>query len=379
VLDRGARIGLNALFLDPAASGGPETYLRGLVPALAREFPRLELRLATTRRGAAALREDGWDDFLELAALPCDEGQTLRRSLAEQAILPRLARREGWDLLHSLASVAPLRTPVPSVVTLHDVTFMKHRTFRALTSAGMRYIVTRAAHRADGLIAVSEAARNEICEVLGLEQELFSVVPHGAGRPREPGTLDEAELRRRHRLPAGRLVLCVAAKRPHKNQELLVRALAELPGDVAVVCTGRDEGYGARLRGLATELGVSGRLRLLEYVPDGELETLWSVAACAAFPTLAEGFGFPVIEAMQRAVPVACSDIPVLHEVGAELPHYFDPRDPRAAAAAIELALTDGRPASDWRARAAHFTWKAAAHGTLQAYERALEKRRSPT
>ena len=119
------------------------------------------------------------------------------------------------------------------------------------------------------------------------------------------------------------------------------------------------------------------RVRFLDYVPDRDLEALWRIADCAAFPTLGEGFGLPVLEAMQRGVPVACSDIPVLREVGLELPFYFDPRDSQSAAAAISAALRDRSRTDAGRSHAATFTWERAANGTFEAYERAIMSARS--
>jgi glycosyltransferase involved in cell wall biosynthesis len=363
---------LNALFLDPAVSGGPETYLRELAPALAHEAPELRLTVVTTRSGAGALRADGWGEWAAIEALPCEDGQRVRRTVAEQVLLPRLARRSGADVLHSLASVAPVRAGVPSTITVHDVTFLLRRTFDRVTTFGLGQIVARAARRADSLIAGSAAARDEICSVLDLDPARFTVVPHGAGRPAASAPAAESELRERHRLGDSRIVLCVAAKRPHKNQELLLRALPYLPEDALVVLAGHAEPYEARLRELAVDLSVSERVRFLGYLPDAELEGLWQLAACAAFPTHGEGFGLPVIEAMARGVPVACSDLPVLREVGGEVPHYFPPSDARAAAAAIEAAWADDAARAAGRRRAERFSWAAAARGTLEAYRRAL-------
>ena len=157
---------LNATFLDPSASGGPETYLRGLGEALAREFPLVRLTVATTGSGADALRRDGWGAWAHIVALPCEDGQRLRRQFAEQALVPALARRRGADVVHSLASTAPIRALSPAVITLHDVTFLVRSTFGAATTWGMREVITRAARHADALITGSVAARDEICSVL---------------------------------------------------------------------------------------------------------------------------------------------------------------------------------------------------------------------
>jgi glycosyltransferase involved in cell wall biosynthesis len=172
-------------------------------------------------------------------------------------------------------------------------------------------------------------------------------------------------------------VLCVGAKRPHKNQELLVRAVPSLPEDAVVALVGHPETYDAELRSLAGELGVTERIRFIDFVPDAELEALWRLAACVAFPTLGEGFGLPVLEAMTRGVPVACSDIPVLREVGDDVPFYFDPRDPKSAATAIATAMDGGDRVQAGRERAAGFSWEKAALGTFDAYERAVARARS--
>ena len=366
---------LNALFLDPAASGGPETYMRGLVPALHRERPEARLTVVTTRSGAAALRRDGWGEWAGVRELPCEDGQRARRTWAEQVLLPRLARRLRADVLHSLASLAPVRAGVPAAITLHDVTFVLRRTFSRTTTVGMTEIMKRAARRADSLLTGSAAARDEICTLFALDPATVAVVPHGAGRPADVEPVPEAVLRERYALGTGRVVLCVAAKRPHKNQGLLLRALGHLPADTVVVLAGHAEPYEDELRAEAVRLGVQDRVRFLEFVPDAELEGLWRLAECAAFPTLGEGFGLPVIEAMARGVPVACSDLPVLREVGGDVPHYFTPDDPAAAAAAIEAAQADSGARTAGPRRAARFTWEESARLHWEAYERALAGR----
>jgi glycosyltransferase involved in cell wall biosynthesis len=365
---------LNALFLDPAASGGPETYLRGLAPALAAAHPEARFTVVTTRSGAAALKADGWEPRFTVRSLPCEDGQRVRRQTAEQILLPALAGALRADVLHSLASVAPIRAPgVKHVITVHDVTFFRRKTFGAVTTFGMRQVVARAARHADGLISATEVARDDVCDELGLDPAAFTVVHHGAERPEPVAPAPAAEVRARYALDSARVVLCVATKRPHKNQEVLVRALPMLDDDVVLVLAGHPEPYDVQLRALAAQLGVDARVRFADYVPDADLEALWGIAG--AFPTLAEGFGIPVVEAMARGVGVAVSDIPVLREVGGDVPRYFDPHAPQAAAQAIRDTLADPRAGDAGPARAARFTWAAAADGTWQAYERACTSR----
>jgi len=364
---------MNAAFLAPGDSGGPETYLRELTRALAHEFPSLRIHLFTTGSGSRALAADGFGDIVELHALPAEEYRRARRQFSEQLLFPTAARRRRAQLLHSIASTGPVWTPgLPSVVTLHDVTFMRIATFGRVTTWGMSQVVARAARDADALIAVSAAARDQICAVLELDPDRFTVVPHGVGPVPRTEPADEAVVQRQMALGDRRIALCVAALRPHKNQELLVRAAAELPEDLLVVLVGRHEPYAEELHSLSRTLGVTDRLRFPGYVPDAELEALWSLASCAAFPTRAEGFGMPVLEAMARAVPVACSDIPVLREVGSDVPEYFDPGDPASATRAIATVAGDTERGRRGLERAARFSWADCARGTMEAYERAL-------
>jgi glycosyltransferase involved in cell wall biosynthesis len=335
--------------------------------------------VATTRSGAASLCADGWERFCAVVPYPCEDGQRGRRQWAEQVLLPRAARRGRAEIVHSLGGVAPVRAGACAVVTVHDVTFLRTRTFGRVTTLGMGVLVKAATRRADALIAVTAAARDELSTELGVGRDRFTVVHHGH-EPTHPARHAHAEqIRARFALDHRLVVLCVGAKRPHKNQELLVRCAGQLSPDVTIVLAGHAEPYEAELRALAASLGVESRIRFLGYVSDAELEGLWSVAACAAFPTLGEGFGIPVLEALARGVPVAASDLPALREVGGENPHYFDPHDVVDATRAIIAAMADTETARRGPAHAAKFTWAAAANATYEVYERALARSLEPT
>jgi glycosyltransferase involved in cell wall biosynthesis len=313
---------------------------------------------------------------IAVRSLPCDEGERIRRQLAEQLLLPAATLRLRADVLHSLASVAPIRVPgLAHVITLHDVNFIHHSTFNAVTSWGMRQVVPRAARRADALIADAAASRDDVCATLGLRPDRFTVVPLGAEPGTRPTPTPEGEIRARYGLGAGRVVLCVGAKRPHKNQAVLLRALPGLPPDLQLVLAGHAEPYEDELRREADALQVSDRVRFPGWVTDEDLEGLWRLATVAAFPTLGEGFGLPLLEAMSRGVPTAASDLDVLREVGGDWPVYFDARDPADAARAILVALTDPPLPETGRERAAGFSWTAAAGATWEVYDRAVAAR----
>jgi glycosyltransferase involved in cell wall biosynthesis len=371
-VSRAENVVLNALFLDPGVSGGPETYLRGLAPALRAVREDGGLTVVTTRRGAAALRDGGWPgEGIGVYELPCDDGERARRQIAEQIVLGRVSRHLDADVLHSLASIAPIRVAgVAHVITVHDVNFIHHSTFGGITTWGMRQVIPRAARRADALIADAAASRDDICATLGLSPQRFTVVPLGAGLGERPDPTPEAEIRGRYSLGQGRVVLCVGAKRPHKNQAILLRALPELPPDLRLVLAGHAESYEEELRREAAELRIADRVRFPGWVSAQDLEGLWRVASVAAFSTLAEGFGLPLLEAMSRGVPTAASDLPVLREVGDAWPRYFDPLDPADVTRAILSLLEDPPDPAAGRARAAVFSWEAAARATWAVYDR---------
>lgn len=361
-------IAFDALFLDPGVSGGPETVMRGLVPAIAAADPRVEITVATSRRGARSLRAAGWGDFSRIVALPSDDDARVRKLVTQQLMLARLARERGWQLVHSLSNLGPVWLGVPLVLTVFDVIFLRERTMSTLSRLSIGTVVRAAAPRAAAVVTMSETSRAQIVEDLRVDPALVFVIP-APGRPRGPAA-DEDELRGRLGLDGRRIVLSVGAKRRHKNQRLLVEAMARLPQDVALVLAGHDGGEAGALRRLAAGSPSRERIVALDYVCEPDLEALYGLAACVALPTRAEGYGLPVLEAMLRGTPVACSDLPVLRELGGDAVVYFDPDDADGCAAAIERALDSEELASRGLGRASLFSWRRAAERHLEIYAR---------
>ena len=232
-----------------------------------------------------------------------------------------------------------------------------------------------AANGARRIVAVSAAGAQEIVAGLGIEPDRIDVVPNGV-RPASAHKADE-RLRARWRLGGRAIVLTVATQLPHKNLGVLIDALALMSNAerplLVLAGHGTDDG---KLRASAQAAGVADDVRVLGGCTTAELDSLYAFADCLVLPTLHEGFGLPVLEAMDRSLPVACSDIAALREVAGPAALYFDPRSPREIAARVCELLGDDRLGDRLRelgrARAARFSWSAAADGTLASYRRAL-------
>lgn len=372
-----SHLGLNLLYLVPRETGGMETYARGLVPALAEARPELRITAFVNDDAAEQLRRAPWLQAAEVVRVGRGGRNRYLRTGSELALLARAARRAGVELLHSLGNTAPPLLGTPGVVTVHDLI---HRRFpdahtRAM-AAGMRVLVPLAVYRSRLVITPSEASRRDVIELLGTPPEKVLVVPNGFGARPVEAPADAAAAARRRYVPDGApLVLTLSARRTHKNLGRLLEALALIdhaPAPVLVV-PGYESGFESEVEERARELGVGERLRLLGWLAEQELEALFAACDAFVFPSLMEGFGFPVLEAMARGVPVACSKASSLPEVAGDAALLFDPERPEAIAAAIERLLDDTALREELvlrgRERAASFSWRRAAEATLAAYE----------
>ena len=367
------RVGLNALHLVPRETGGGELYVRRLVPALLGAGRDLELVVFAGDEGAPSLANEPWATDVELVHVPVRARSRTRRVLVEQAVLPRAARKARVDLLHNVQNTAPAIPRVPQVTTILDVVYKRHpETHAGILAAGVALLVPLAARRSRRILTLSEAAKDDIAHFLHVERERIDVTPLGPGLADDVPPVAEDELRRRHDLGDAPIVLTVSAKRPHKNLERLLEAVALVDSDPQplLVAPGYETVFEPELRKRAGE-----RARFLGWVDDDELESLYRAATCFVFPSLAEGFGLPVLEALVRGTPVACSRIGPLEEVAGEAALYFEPTDTEDMARAIELLLGDAglrtRLAESGRERAKQFTWARTAEATIASYERA--------
>jgi glycosyltransferase involved in cell wall biosynthesis len=265
------------------------------------------------------------------------------------------------------------------VVTIHDVIYRIHPDAHGWRSLALRALIPLAARRSDRIIAPSHTTERDLVRLLHVPPEKVDVVPNGIGMPPAAKWPPEEDVHRRYGLGAGGpLLLTVSLKRPNKNLERLLDALALVPAErrPLLVLAGHATPYQARLEARAAQLGVSAHTRFLDWVPSEDLEALYRAATAFVFPSLYEGFGLPVLEAMTRGVPVACSNRGALAEVADDAALLFDPEEPRSIADAIERLLADAsereRLGDAGRTNAARFSWSATAAKTISTYEAAL-------
>jgi glycosyltransferase involved in cell wall biosynthesis len=367
-------IGINALFLEPRM-GGLDTYARELIPNLLAARPGLRVSLYLNERGREHLARESWARDVRMVSHPL-LGVRGTRAVAELSVLGWLAGRDHVDVLHSLAMTAPLRTSVANVVTLADTIWITAPSRSGAATYRMwRIVVPRVARAADRVIAISEAGAAEVARHLGVPRGKIDVTPLGIDQSEPVAPARDAA--RRLRVPPGPFVLSVGTRKEHKNFGRLVEAMAQVPA-ASLVLVGNPSPLDAELQATAQRLGVT--LTLLGFVEAADLEALYGDAAAFVLPSLHEGFGLPVLEAMRRGVPTATSDRSSLAEVAGDAALLFDPYEPAAIAAAVRRLIGDAtlraRLASAGPLRAAQFTWRATAEATIGSYERALAQRR---
>ena len=349
---------------------GNETYVRGLLAGLE----------AIGRPQAVALAPGG----------ACPGGHTtvllsgssnLRRLLAE---LPTLARQVGAQVIHSTYA-APPATDRARVVTVHDLSFVHHPEWfgvrdRAVLNAGVRW----AARRAERLIVPSSDTRDDLLGLPGVVRERVSVIAEGVEsrfRPLNPGdvaaALDRLGLARPY-------VLAVGNAQPRKNLVRLLEAWATLVGERAVgdhvlVLAGGVRGRRTDIARKVASLHLEGRVRMTGYVAEADLVGLYCGATVFVCPSLHEGFGLPVLEAMAAGTPVACSRATALPETAGNAATFFDPSDADDIAATLVALLDHPQMLEKFRqrglARAPSFTWQDCARQTCEVYEQAATER----
>ena len=368
---RKLRIGIDGrAFSSPAA--GVRRYVSELTPALLASGEPLELV-------ALGGRPDAVPSGVGHVAEPWHPPTNLGWSVVG---LPRAAARSNVDLIHAPAYTAPLRAAVPTVLTIHDVSYERHPEWYPyrrdwLRRAFYRWSARAAAH----VLTDSEFSRGEIAAAYGIPTGRITVAPLGVSADFGPSDRPPPSA-----LPAGvsgPFLLHVGDLHARRNLGVVVRALVAArqragAGPVpTLVLAGVDRGVGDALDAIAAAGGAAGVVVRLGAVVDSSLRALYRAAAALVYPSLYEGFGLPVLEAMASGTPVIASRAASIPEVLGESGLLLDPDDAGQWADAIVRVTTDAGLRARLReaglARAAQFTWARTARITLGVYRRVLE------
>ena len=319
----------------------------------------VELRAVAGRHRRSATK--GFEPPVPVAMLPV--GRPLLYETWLRFGWPRIESVVGADLVHS-TTVIPAATRLPHVVTIHDLAFLRHPEF--FTGRGNRNFrrgleIVRDSAR---LVLCSSNATMEDCRAAGIEEARLRHVPLGVEAPHVTDA-DRARVAATYELPR-RFVLFVGTLEPRKNLARLLAALASMKDAPPLVVAGM-EGWGDAVPSHAHDV------RFLGFVPRHNLPAIFEAATVFAFPSVWEGYGLPVIEAMAQGAPVVTSRGTSTEEVAGGAAVLVDPLDVDAIAAGIERAIGD-RDAlvAAGRRRAAECTWDATASATVSAYREAL-------
>lgn len=366
----------------PADRGGVGRYVDDLVPELARAGVRLTI----------AIQQRDVDAYARIvpqaelvAAPPATERRAVRMAW-EQTGFPALVRRVRPDVVHSPHYTMPLVTDAPVVVTLHDATFFTTPELHLRSKAiFFRKAIRLASRRADALVVPSRATRDEVLRLVGGSPEKFFVAHHGVDHTRFHPTSRAEQDRVRDSLEIDdrAYVGFLGTLEPRKNVPALVRGwveacsqLADPPALVLAGGRGWDDAIDAEIANVPSHLTV----RRPGYLDLDDLPAFLGGATVLAYPSLGEGFGLPVLEAMACGATVLTTRELSLPEVGGDAVAYCGTSDKEIGAVLGDLLVDGGRRArlaTMATARAQEFTWARAAQDHIGAYESAVRRARS--
>jgi glycosyltransferase involved in cell wall biosynthesis len=300
----------------------------------------------------------------------------------EQFIAPLLLRAVRADVYHGMLNVVPLACPVPSVVTVHDLAFIRFpHTFRSYNRTYLDFATRTSVRRAARICAVSEHTKREVVGLLGVPAERVVVTPDAAREHFQlPDPAALAQFRAQKGLPE-QFVFYVGTLEPRKNLPTLLEAYSQVARASQVpliIGGGKGWMYDAIFARLEA-LNLQEQVRFIGYVPEEELPLWYAAATLFVFPSLYEGFGMPPLEAMSCGTPVVTSNCTSLPEVVGEAGLMVDPTDAEALAEAILRVLRSADLREDMRARglqrARLFDWHTTAERTLHIYEQLRSQR----
>lgn len=350
------KIGLDASYSVDRQPTGVGVYSRRLIQSLAEQAPGDEFTLCY--RANRYLR--AWTE-----PLPAN----CRRALLEDFNAPRLAQR--LELFHGLNQRLPEQRFPRAVSTFHDLFVMTGEYSTSDYRARFTQLARHAAERSDRIAAVSSYTADQAAELLEYPRERIAVVPHGVDPLPQVADAELQAFRQAQGLQRP-FLLHIGALQKRKNIIRLVEAFERLPDDLLLVLAG-SSGYGSEQ--IAERIAASparGRIVQLGYVGADDKVKLYRTALVLAFPSLDEGFGIPILEAMSVGLPVLTSNCSAMPEVAADAALLVDPQDSGAMADGLQRIIADEALRKYLQgkglARAAEFTWSQTATKVLALY-----------
>lgn len=388
-MNRQKRVGIDARLWQETGVG---RYIRNLILELAAIDRTTEYVLFLRKHEYETLPLPGKNFSKVLADIQW-------HTVAEQFTFPKLLAKEQLDLVHFPYFSVPIFYNRPYVLTIHDLILHHFPTGKASTHswllyrlkhAAYKYIIATGAKHAEKIIAVSHATKDEIVKHLGVAAEKIIVSYEGVDTKITNHEVRMANVPQKYFLYVGNAY-------PHKNLERLIEAFSKVKGpvypsealakedrvtpdntkDLHLIIVGKKDFFYDRLEQKVKSLGLADSIIFKHAVSDEELSVLYAHALALVMPSLMEGFGLPLLEAMEQGCLVAASDIPAFREIGANIPLLFQPKDTRSIANVLESIangeITDAEERKrNGKALAKKFSWKDMAARTQKVYESCL-------
>jgi len=371
------RIGIDATALPPQPVGAGN-YIIQLIRALASLNVNDEFVIFAHQKGHALINLPEKDSFEWIIFEDRNPGSRL---IWEQTLFPQLVKKSGVNLLHSLHYTRPMKLPCASVVTFHDMTFFLYPELHTRAKRLFFPLAIRAsARRADALIAVSESTRQDVIRVLGISPEKIITIQSGVDPAFRPinDTVAKGKIAEKYDLPE-RFILYVGLIEPRKNLPMLISAFKRLIDsgeDYKLVLVGRYGWMYEELLKQINNLDLEGMIHFTGYVSQEDLPLVYNLSSLFVYPTIYEGFGLPVLEAMACGVPVITTDVSSLPEIVGEAGMLVPVNDVKALYGAMIEVLRDEdlrrKMINKGIQRAAKFTWEQTAKLTFQVYQQVM-------
>lgn len=356
---------------------GVARYLIGLLS----ELPKLDRSIQYTVLSLPDEKSGLPQSIFEQPRVKRVTVQLMGPSPKQHLMMSRLLRETNADLYHHPQFDLPFGVRVPKVVTVHDLTYVLHPEFFSKRSHLKRFYIMQslryAVHQANSIIAVSHNTANDLKKLYDVNDERVRVIYNGVTLPnlnqnwsRSPTNFIED------------YILFVGTRRPHKNIQGLIKALAilreRIKADIHLVVAGKPYSDFRKPEAMAQKLGVKSYIHFLDFVPDDQLPSLYRQAKAVVLPSFYEGFGFPALEAMAYGKAVIASNVSSLPEIIGDAGLLVDPHSPEDMAAKIQAVLSESglakRLSEKALLRVKLFSWEKMAEATLQVYLKALKR-----